>query len=225
MVNLSIVKRKELGLPIWAWAAVVAVVIFGGFFILRRRGGMGSGNSAQTSEADTAPQNIPGGGGGGFSPFEGETYIPDYFYQDSTPSVIAQTTQAQTGDNSTGISDLSSQSPIAAAKQNSILQTSPLFNLLTEEGYTGFTSPPPVYQVSGGGRSNEQLGEYLKDITIPVQFSSGAPADKPSNAIKTFYSEPPVVDKKTKAVTTPAKKLTNSGAISGYAQSSGSNLH
>src|SRR5882672_10516689 len=64
---IDFLKRKELGLPVWAWGLVVAVVLFY-FFYIRKRSGSGSGTVDTLSGLTTGTPASSSGGAGSLSP-------------------------------------------------------------------------------------------------------------------------------------------------------------
>ncbi len=69
---LAFLQRKEMGLPIWAWALIIAFALF--LFYRRLKGGGGAKSSTPSTATDqTAPDtsgagDFSGSGGGGSSP-------------------------------------------------------------------------------------------------------------------------------------------------------------
>lgn len=66
---VAFLKRKELGLPIWAWGLITAILLY---VLYRRFGGGGRASSKSPTQTATDATQVPpsdtGGGGGGGSP-------------------------------------------------------------------------------------------------------------------------------------------------------------
>lgn len=102
-MNLSFLKQKKFGLPVWAWVGISAVLIFGIYYYIKKRQGSSSNSSTSPSTATPDNSNVPlstlpfgdsGSGDGGGSSFFSPPLIPN-----STPPILVELAQPDSAPN------------------------------------------------------------------------------------------------------------------------------